>query len=544
MRSRGDDPFKIWGLIDRKEYPGILFLAAVIGFGTVLETTVLNDRLGKVIDLVSQKKNIGSVLLEFLFLAATIAGLRVLKTVCSGYLQRDLCNSCQDRLWSGLVRKRNWQETDMQQTLNIFLEYSGQTAEKSLRFIEMAVSVIVGIGGAFLYSFGVSLAATVSGCTLSAFFLGIFYFVCRNNLNKISDAWDLRLQKANAVYQSVWEHVRNAEVTGFLNEDKIGEKYIFQNESYIEALKKHKRVNRISVALSDFFMLLIVLGMGMTGYLLYRKGMVSMGESYALILVFYQFLARLFQIPEFDVLCRELHKTWNTYKELLENMAAGAEKTHVLKDPVRFDLQGVTMGYGEKAVLTDISLSFGRGEFIAIEGVSGSGKTTFIRTLLGLMDPISGRILLNGMEMEKVDLHSLWKRIGYVGKNVLLTEESVERNIVLDSQMDRIKLQRVTGILGISDEMLQRSSTGNLSSGEKQKIAIARILYQDLPMMILDEALSNLDEKTKVRLVEYFARICKERGKLVLLISHERLILEKTERRIHIHGGVLTEKTG
>ncbi len=544
MRSRGDDPFKIWGLIDRKEYPGILFLAAVIGFGTVLETTVLSDRLGKVIDLVSQKKNIGSVLLEFLFLAATIAGLRVLKTVCSGYLQRDLCNSCQDRLWSGLVRKRNWQETDMQQTLNIFLEYSGQIAEKSLRFIEMAVSVIVGIGGAFLYSFGVSLAATVSGCTLSAFFLGIFYFVCRNNLNKISDAWDLRLQKANAVYQSVWEHVRNAEVTGFLNEDKIGEKYIFQNESYIEALKKHKRVNRISVALSDFFMLLIVLGMGMTGYFLYRKGMVSMGESYALILVFYQFLARLFQIPEFDVLCRELHKTWNTYKELLENMAAGAEKTYVLKDPVRFDLQGVTMGYGEKAVLTDISLSFGRGEFIAIEGVSGSGKTTFIRTLLGLMDPISGRILLNGMEMEEVDLHSLWKRIGYVGKNVLLTEESVERNIVLDSQMDRIKLQRVTGILGIPDEMLQRSSTGNLSSGEKQKIAIARILYQDLPMMILDEALSNLDEKTKVRLMEYFARICKERGKLVLLISHERLILEKTERRIHIHDGVLTEKTG
>lgn len=544
MRSRGDDPFKIWGLIDRKEYPGILFLAAVIGFGTVLETTVLSDRLGKVIDLVSQKKNIGSVLLEFLFLAATIAGLRVLKTVCSGYLQRDLCNSCQDRLWSGLVRKRNWQETDMQQTLNVFLEYSGQIAEKSLRFIEMAVSVIVGIGGAFLYSFGVSLAATVSGCTLSVFFLGIFYFVCRNNLNKISDAWDLRLQKANAIYQSVWEHVRNAEVTGFLNEDKIGEKYIFQNESYIEALKKHKRVNRISVALSDFFMLLIVLGMGMTGYFLYRKGMVSMGESYALILVFYQFLARLFQIPEFDVLCRELHKTWNTYKELLENMAAGAEKTHVLKDPVRFDLQGVTMGYGEKAVLTDISLSFGRGEFIAIEGVSGSGKTTFIRTLLGLMDPISGRILLNGMEMEKVDLHSLWKRIGYVGKNVLLTEESVERNIVLDSQMDRIKLQRVTGILGIPDEMLQRSSSGNLSSGEKQKIAIARILYQDLPMMILDEALSNLDEKTKVRLVEYFARICKERGKLVLLISHERLILEKTERRIHIHDGVLTEKTG
>ncbi|HJB91874.1 MAG TPA: ABC transporter ATP-binding protein/permease [Candidatus Eisenbergiella merdigallinarum] len=428
--------------------------------------------------------------------------------------------------------------------INVFLEYSGQIAEKSLRFIEMAVSVIVGIGGAFLYSFGVSLAATVSGCTLSAFFLGIFYFVCRNNLNKISDAWDLRLQKANAVYQSVWEHVRNAEVTGFLNEDKIGEKYIFQNESYIEALKKHKRVNRISVALSDFFMLLIVLGMGMTGYFLYRKGMVSMGESYALILVFYQFLARLFQIPEFDVLCRELRKTWNTYRELLENMVAGAEKTHVLKDPVRFDLQGVTMGYGEKAVLTDISLSFGRGEFIAIEGVSGSGKTTFIRTLLGLMDPISGRILLNGMEMEKVDLHSLWKRIGYVGKNVLLTEESVERNIVLDSQMDRIKLQRVTGILGIPDEMLQRSSCGNLSSGEKQKIAIARILYQDLPMMILDEALSNLDEKTKVRLVEYFARICKERGKLVLLISHERLILEKTERRIHIHGGVLTEKTG
>lgn len=544
MRNKGENNLKIWRLLDRKEYFGILFLVIVIGFGTILEITVLNDRLGEIIDLVSQKKSIRYMLLEFIFLAGMIAGLRILKTFCSNYLQRGICNFCQDRLWNGLVQKRNWQDTDMQQTLNVFLEYSSQIAEKSLLFIEMAVGVIVGISGAFLYSFGVSFAATISGCLLSVFFLGIFYFVCRNNLKKISDAWDLRLQKATAMYQSVWEHVRNAEVTGFLNENKIGEKYISQNDSYIEALKKHKRVNRISVALSDLFMLLIVLGMGITGYILYQKGMVTMGESYALILVFYQFLAKLFQIPEIDVQRRELYKTWNTYKELLENMAAGSEKKHVLKEPICFDLQGVTMGYGEQAVLTDISLSFSRGEFIAIEGISGSGKTTFIRTLLGLMNPISGRILINGMTMEGVDIHSLWKRIGYVGKNVLLIEESVKRNIVLDLQVDQIKLQQITKILGISDEMLQRSSVENLSSGEKQKIAIARILYQDLPIMVLDEALSNLDEKTKMCLVEYFARICKTSGKLVLMISHERRILEKIKRRICIHDGILTEKLG
>ena len=544
MRNKRENNLKIWRLIDKKEYFGIVFLVIVIGAGTILETTVLNDRLGEIIDLVSQKKSIRYMLLEFILLAGMIAVLRILKIFCSNYLERGICNFCQDRLWSGLVQKRNWQDTDMQQTLNVFLEYSSQIAEKSLLFIEMAAGVIVGISGAFLYSFCVSFAATISGCLLSVFFLGIFYFVCRNNLNKISDAWDLRLQKATAMYQSVWEHVRNAEVTGFLNENKIGEKYISQNESYIEALKKHKRVNRISIAISDLFMLLIVLGMGMTGYILYQKGMVTMGESYALILVFYQFLAKLFQIPEFDVLRRELYKTWNTYKELLENMAAGAEKMHVLKDPACFDLQGVTMGYGEQAVLTDISLSLSRGEFIAIEGISGSGKTTFIRTLLGLMNPISGRILINGMTMEEVDIHSLWKQIGYVGKNVLLIEESVKRNIVLDLQTDQIKLQQITKILGISDEMLQRSSIENLSSGEKQKIAIARILYQDLPIMVLDEALSNLDEKTKLCLVEYFAQTCKTRGKLVLMISHERRTLEKIRRRICIHDGMLTEKLG
>lgn len=544
MRNKRESNLKIWRLINRKECFGALFLAIVIGVGTVLEITVLNDCLGKIIDLVSQKKNIRYMLLEFIFWAVMIAVLRVLKIFCSSYLQRGICNSCQDRLWSGLVQKRNWQGTEMQQTLNVFLEYCSQIAEKSLLFIEMAIGVIVGISGAFLYSFVVSFAATISGCLLSIFFLGIFYFVCRNNLNKISDAWDLRLQKANAIYQSVWEHVRNAEVTGFLNENKIGEKYIYQNEFYIKALKKHKRVNRISVELSDFFMLLIVLGMGMTGYILYQKGMVTVGESYALILVFYQFLARLFQIPEFDVLCRELYKTWITYKELLENMAVGTEKMHVLKGPIRFELQGVTMGYEKKVVLTDISLSFSSGEFIAIEGISGSGKTTFIRTLLGLMDSISGKILLNGMTIEGVDIHSLWKQIGYVGKNVLLIEESIKRNIILDLQVNEIKLQQITKILGISDEILQRSSIENLSSGEKQKIALARILYQDLPIMILDEALSNLDEKTKICLVEYFAQICKKRGKLVILISHERLILEKIKRRICIHDGILTEKLG
>lgn len=301
------------------------------------------------------------MLLEFILLAGMIAVLRILKIFCSNYLERGICNFCQDRLWSGLVQKRNWQDTDMQQTLNVFLEYSSQIAEKSLLFIEMA---------------------------------------------------------------------------------------------------------------------------------------------------------------------------------------AGAEKMHVLKDPICFDMQGVTMGYGEQAVLTDISLSLSRGEFIAIEGISGSGKTTFIRTLLGLMNPISGRILINGMTMEEVDIHSLWKQIGYVGKNVLLIEESVKRNIVLDLQMDQIKLRQITKILGISDEMLQRSSIENLSSGEKQKIAIARILYQDLPIMVLDEALSNLDEKTKMCLVEYFAQTCKTRGKLVLMISHERRILEKIKRRICIHDGMLTEKLG
>lgn len=72
MRNKRESNLKIWRFLDKKEYFGALFLAIVIGFGTVLEITVLNDRLGKIIDLVSQKKSIRYMLLEFIFLAVII----------------------------------------------------------------------------------------------------------------------------------------------------------------------------------------------------------------------------------------------------------------------------------------------------------------------------------------------------------------------------------------------------------------------------------------------------------------------------------------
>jgi ABC-type multidrug transport system fused ATPase/permease subunit len=193
------------------------------------------------------------------------------------------------------------------------------------------------------------------------------------------------------------------------------------------------------------------------------------------------------------------------------------------------EMQHVKFSYADTKVFDDLNFSIHKNYFIGISGNSGQGKTTLIDILLGFLPPHSGKVLVNGKEKTPEDLKNLWPQIAYVKQNTFLLHDSMLNNIVLfENNFDKQKLEDILSVTGLK-EWLDKLPIGintvitengkNISGGQKQRIAIARALYKDASIIILDEPFNELDENSEINLLKYFKSLS-EKGKTVLLITH------------------------
>src|SRR6185436_8284640 len=167
----------------------------------------------------------------------------------------------------------------------------------------------------------------------------------------------------------------------------------------------------------------------------------------------------------------------------------------------------VSFGYPQKAVLNNFNLEIHRGDFAGLSGKSGKGKTTAMNLLLGFLEAGSGSLLINGSATKGPERHSYWKNISYVQQQPFLLNDSVLHNIILDeSDPDRQRLNeavRVTGLeelAGKESEGLEQQVTEdgkNISGGQRQRIALARALYKNADLVILDEPFNELDRESE-----------------------------------------------
>lgn len=209
--------------------------------------------------------------------------------------------------------------------------------------------------------------------------------------------------------------------------------------------------------------------------------------------------------------------------DILEQLTKGEKKKNNVPKHYKITVHDVSFGYGEKRVLDHFNLEAEEGEFIEIRGDKGCGKTTLVKLILGLYEKYSGRILIGETEIKDVNLSDY---IAYVPANAFFFEESVCFNIALKKECDEKEKEKIRRILELLclryesvDAFLERS-INKLSSGEKQRIAVARALFRDTPILIMDEYNANLDVDTENRI---FESIRKEYGKKTfLLINHRK----------------------
>jgi ATP-binding cassette subfamily B protein len=200
-------------------------------------------------------------------------------------------------------------------------------------------------------------------------------------------------------------------------------------------------------------------------------------------------------------------------------------------------------------LLNHLNLTIPHGEFVAIVGSSGSGKSTLTKLLARLYAPEQGRILVDGIDISKVELYSLRRQIGIVPQDTVLFDGSIEANITLtnpeasgEEMVDAARIAAAHDFImdlpaGYSTEVGERGSS--LSGGQRQRIAIARTVLQKPRLLIMDEATSALDYQTERVVSENLMRTL--RGCTVLFITHRLSSIVQADRIVCMGGGAVLE---
>ena len=218
---------------------------------------------------------------------------------------------------------------------------------------------------------------------------------------------------------------------------------------------------------------------------------------------------------------------------------------------IRFANASYTHHGTEGAVLHDINIEIKSGETVALVGPSGGGKTTLVNLLPRFYNPTAGRILLDGVDTQEIRLASLRKQIAYVGQHIILFNESVASNIAYGAQRQDVSADEIRAAaekahaLEFVEKLPQRFDTligengVRLSAGQRQRIAIARALIKNAPILILDEATSALDTESE-KMVQLALDELRT-GRTSLIIAHRLSTIKDADRILAMKDGRIVE---
>jgi ATP-binding cassette subfamily C protein len=424
----------------------------------------------------------------------------------------------------------------------------GGEAAQTAKAYAAGVSIIVVVIQAAIY---IGVALTISWkVTLVALAVGtLFWYPLNRFVKKAKRAGRRQVKLRKSMSADFVDSIQSIKpLKAMAREDRAETILVAKTEKLKKALQKEivskeslsafQEVIKVAFILLAVYLTIVIWGMALTTVMILILLLGRIMGKLSKIQTQYQQMATL----EYGYW--SMIETFESAQKMCEQKLG--DRKPELKHAVR--IEGVTFAYKKNIVINNASLIFPAGEFIAIVGPSGAGKTTIVDIVIGLLRPQEGEVWIDNLPLEQIDLNQWRRMIGYVPQETLLLHDSIFINVTLgDPDITEQEVEEALRKAGIWDFVKTRhkgihSSVGQrglmLSGGQRQRIAIARALVRKPKLLILDEATTALDPKTEAAICETLRKL---RGEITILaISHQTAVLAVADRAYRIQDGTIT----
>ena len=368
-----------------------------------------------------------------------------------------------------------------------------------------------------------------------------------------------RFEKIQALYSEITERVREniagvRVVRAFCQEDAEMATFDVMNRDFVQ---KNRGLIWISSflwpAMGLMYALAVMMVLVVGGFHVVR-GMISVGTFAA----FNVYLANLiWPIVALGYVTNLVQRGLASQGRLMTIFDAkpDIDDREVPADPITalmgdIEFRNLSFSYNGHAILKNINLHIPAGKTVAVVGATGSGKSTLVNLIPRLYDAPPGTLLIDGVPIRQIPLHTLRKDIGFVPQETFLFSETIRENIRLgapersDAEVERAAaisniLPEINGFPMKFDTMVgERGLT--LSGGQKQRTAISRAVIRDPRILILDDALSSVDTYTEETILRQLSGVVS--GRTTILISHRVSTIQNADEIVVLHGGEIAER--
>ncbi len=563
-------------LLSKKQRGSLIYITILLFFGMVLEifglgvivpmlTFILEpDSLGQFLKNSTFIKNIGitnqSSFLYFFLIGIVL--LYVIKTIVIIYL----------------VYKQNRFITDLYSdfSVNLFNNYINQNysfhLNKNSSILVKNIQVEVNLFRSFLSSWITIVIETslLLAIMLTLIFIepigalsiGLFFSILSIVMFSISKkklkSWG---KKREVIDSSISKHI--LETFGGIKDILIlGRKNYFE-KYFFKVSRERSRIlkNYLTISQTPRYFFELVAIFGLVGFIFI---MILIGkDNTELISILGVFVAATFRmIPSFNRIFSAFQnaKYYTSsvdlmYKEFKSFYRNQTENNYIKSKDFnsKIEIRNLTFSYSKSKdlVLKKINLTINKGDSIGIIGESGSGKSTLVDLLMGLYKPKDGKIMIDGVDIHN-NTRNWQNKIGYVPQSIFLTDDSILKNIALGIDENLIDFELINSVVkasqlekfihsldeGINTQVGERGV--QLSGGQLQRIGIARALYNQPEILILDEATASLDYNTEINVMEAIKNIKKD--KTLIIVAHRLTTIDDCDYIYKIEKGEINIK--
>ncbi len=528
-------------------------LSAIVNQENFTNISIINSFI---LDKIS-KFNQENLILFFLGCFLTIFIMKILFNIFVIYSQNKFSVEGYQLLSNNLLKKyisQNWNFFTKVNTGNLIRNVINETGHLQRNIIYASIKILsdlIVLTGILILLVLVEPQITIITFVF-IFFLSVLYkFFTKKYVYKLGSNRQKKSGELNKLLIEVFGLIKDIK---FLNKEKFFlNKFSFLMRDYLNSIKYSYIVSQLPRQIIEILILISI------SFLTYYLLIINETKSDAIVVIGFFLVAAYRIAPSINSIISHLN-LFDFSKSSLELMLREIDDIKFEKKlelnnfrPLKFNseisYENISYFYEkDKLILDDISFKIKKNQIIGIRGSSGSGKTTLINLVAGLIKPKKGKILIDKSEVNYANSNYQYS-VGIVHQDIFLIDDSIKNNIAIGEE--NINLDRLNSAIKKSDleyfinnlahgiETKTGEKGVKISGGQKQRIGIARMLYFDADLLILDEATNSLDTETEKNILKTIQNFRK--NKSIIIISHNDEIFSYCDRVYKVQNKKITE---